>query len=190
MASAASDLRQKSWRRGAYLISTDTSLISIPELMSIFDSDDFYWANAPPADVMQAMLQNSLCFGLYDESSSSASDAAPASPRQLVGFARLVTDFVSFTYLTDVWVSRSRRGEGLGRWLATCAQEAIETMPYLRRSTLFTGDWTRSVPFYEATMGMELVRFREGQGLAMMQRDGPGNLKYGGRGIGYTKFVG
>jgi GNAT superfamily N-acetyltransferase len=185
MASAASDLRQKSWRRGTYLVSTDTSLISIPHLISIFDSDDFYWANAPPADAMQAMLQNSLCFGLYDESDG----VAPGSPGQLVGFARLVTDFVSFTYLTDVWVSQSRRGEGLGKWLANCVQEAIEMMPYLRRSTLFTGDWTRSVPFYEATMGMELVRFKEGQGLALMQREGPGNLKYGGKGIGYTKFV-
>lgn len=42
---------------------------------------------------------------------------------------------------------------------------------------LFTGDWERSVPFYERVLGMRLVEGsggKDGGGPAVMQKLGPG----------------
>jgi len=63
-------------------------------------------------------------------------------------------------------------------------QEAIESMPYLRRSLLFTGDWKRSVPFYERVLGMQVVECRKeeggnGKGLAVMMMKGKAHREKG-----------
>ena len=55
-------------------------------------------------DVVQRSIQHSLCFGVYLED------------RQ-VGFARLVTDYATFSWLCDVFILKSHRGLGLGKWL-------------------------------------------------------------------------
>ncbi len=34
-----------------------------------------------------------------------------------MGFARVVTDYATFGYVSDVFVLESRRGRGLGKWL-------------------------------------------------------------------------
>ncbi|KAK1981473.1 acetyltransferase [Colletotrichum cereale] len=162
MASLAAELRNRSWTKDSYLISTDASLISIPDLNAAFASDSFYWATSLPEPAMQEMLQNSLCFGLHS-----------TTPR-LVGFARLVTDLVTFAYVTDVWVDPSAQGRGLGGWLVGCVQETIESMPHLRRSLLFTGSWDRSVPFYERLMKMTVVGGQPGASLAVLQMKGRG----------------
>jgi hypothetical protein len=74
----------------------------------------------------------------------------------------------------------------LGKWLIGCVQEVIESMPYLRRSILFTADWKRSVPFYRTLMDMEVIEFQHGEGLAMMERRGKGHPGYGSKGSGYN----
>ncbi|KAI0595200.1 hypothetical protein F4775DRAFT_570549 [Biscogniauxia sp. FL1348] len=188
MGSLKSQLQGRTWQRDGYFISTDPALISIPRLISIFASDEVYWTSPLPEPHMREMIESSLCFGLYKQqlqspshnSSNQSPPTSPASPHHqlLVGFARCVTDFTSFLYVTDVWVEPSLQGQGLGGWLVGCVQEVIETMPYLRRSMLLTGDWERSVPFYEKLMGMELMKSRKGEGLAVMERKGPGHPSY------------
>ncbi|KAH7249543.1 hypothetical protein MRS44_007167 [Fusarium solani] len=191
MESTPSRLRKQSWRRGSYLISTDASLIPVKRLIEIFSSDDFYWADALPEDAMKEMLDNSLCFGLYhshespDETSKTGSPDEPE--RKLLGIARGVTDYTTFLYLTDVWVDPSYQGKGLGSWLVRCVQEVIESLPHLRRSLLMTGDWERSVPFYEKLMEMELFSCQKGEGLAIMERKGLGHPNFGGKGSGYKR---
>lgn len=51
-------------------------------------------------------------------------------------------------------------------------------MPHLRRALLFTGDWERSVPFYEQLMGMTVLGGQPGAGPAIMQWKGPGHLQH------------
>ncbi|POR34202.1 Uncharacterized protein TPAR_05617 [Tolypocladium paradoxum] len=103
------------------------------------------------------------------------------APHKFVGIARCITDYTSFVYLTDVYVDPSYQGRGLGKWLIGCVQEFIESMPYLRRSILFIGDWKRSVPFYERLMGMTVMESRRtengtnGEGLAFLMRKGKGH---------------
>ena len=169
MPSAKQYLSQRTWRKDDYIISTDSSLVPIPELNAIFASDLVYWADALPEDAMRETIENSLCFGLYF-----LPPGADLSNRKLTGFARCITDFTTFLYLTDVYVDPATQGKGLGAWLIKCVQEVIEEMPHLRRSLLFTGDWKRSVPFYEKLMGMEVLKCRkpgegeEGEGVAVM----------------------
>lgn len=172
----ASTLRQRIWERDGHFISTDPSLIPIPTLQDAFASPVFYWADALPDAALKETLENSLCFGLYEGERNDAVDRK-SSP-SLVGFARCVTDYTTFLYITDVWVDPGQQGKGLGRWMMQCVQEVIVDMPYLRRSLLFTGDWKRSVPFYENIMDMVVMDGREGKGLAVMQRIGRGHPEY------------
>ncbi|KAF4337438.1 GNAT family n-acetyltransferase, partial [Fusarium beomiforme] len=126
MASAASQLRQKSWRRDEFLISTDPSLIPVDAVSNVFSSDEFYWAKPLPEDATREMLQNSLCFGLYDTDQDSP-PPSPGNPTKeksstpkFIGIARCITDFATVIYITDVWVDPAYRSEGLGTWLMEC----------------------------------------------------------------------
>ncbi|KAF2724251.1 gcn5-related n-acetyltransferase [Polychaeton citri CBS 116435] len=143
MASIKSSFQARSWNRHEFLVSTDSSFIPLSELIEIFDSNDLCWARALPSEAMREMLENSLSFGLYEQSQPGTL-TIPASDSKFIGVARCVTDFVTFAYLTDVWVDPSYQGRGLGSWLVQCVQEVLEAMPHLRRSLLFTGDWKRS----------------------------------------------
>ena len=181
----------KTWTKGEYLVSTDTSLIPIETLNTWYAGEEFYWAKPMPEPALRETLQNSLCFGLYRNPSQSQPDKTPAnetssdSTPEFVGFARCVTDYTTFLFLTDVFVLSSLQGLGLGTWLVTCVQEVIDSMPYLRRSLLLTGDWKRSVPFYERVMDMELlvcnrpVDGEDAVGFAVMQRKSWGAPGFG-----------
>ncbi|KAK1634236.1 acetyltransferase [Colletotrichum phormii] len=183
-------MRNRRWTRDSYLISTDASLISVAQLNAAFASEAVYWTKATPEPFLKEMLQNSLCFGLYDTttsqqepSSSSGGGTAQENAAEskeyhrLVGFARLVTDFVSFAYTTDVWVDPTMQANGLGRWLVGCVQETLEPMPYLRKSILATDSWDKSVPFYEKMMKMSVIGGQPG-GQAIMQMKGKGAPGY------------
>jgi GNAT superfamily N-acetyltransferase len=206
MASTRSQFAFKSWVKGSHLISTDPNLIPIPRLITILDSEEFYWAKSIPTEAAKEMLENSLVFGLYECTSESEQKTAVVSslsirPQQastaclrhldanaeppiyadldFIGLARCITDYTTFLYLTDVWVDPAHQGSGLGRWLISTIQEVIESMPYLRRSILFTSDWQRSVPFYEKLMGMSVLETKPGEGLAVMERKWKGHPNFG-----------
>ncbi|KAF1358899.1 hypothetical protein EJ07DRAFT_122298 [Lizonia empirigonia] len=181
-------LLHRTWTRESYLISTHPSLIPISDLNAVFSTDLVYWANPLPEDIMRQTLENSLCFGLYDtettgvattqtNSSVKPEHVHPEGGRSLIGFARCVTDFGTFSYLTDVFILPAYQGKGLGKWIVRCVGEVHDSMPHLRRSMLFTSDWKRSVPFYQSVLGMELYagnRGEEGRGPAILQKLGPG----------------
>ncbi|KAF3343913.1 hypothetical protein VD0002_g9798 [Verticillium dahliae] len=185
---AKANLRSKCWKKNGYLVSTDASLLPISKVMDIFGSADFYWANALSPAAMQEAIDNSLCFGLYEKKEivEPIDDSDDPANANLVGFARCITDFVTFIYITDVWVDPAQQGKGLGTWLVKCVEEVVEGMPHLRKSLPFTGDWARSVPFYEKLMGMNLVGSQPGEGLAIMERKGRGHPSYGRPGTSYS----
>lgn len=113
-----------SWRRGEYVISTDPSLLDVGVVHGFLSSS--YWAEGIPAEVVRRSIEHSLCFGVHQGEAQ-------------VGFARVVTDRATFTYLCDVFVAEGHRGRGLGKWLI----EAIVAHPDLqglRRWLLATRD--------------------------------------------------
>jgi GNAT superfamily N-acetyltransferase len=85
-----------------------------------------YWAAGIPRDVVERSIENSLCFGVYENG------------RQ-VGFARLVTDRATFAYLADVFVLESHRGRGLAKHLMAAILAHPEVRG-LRRWLLATRD--------------------------------------------------
>ena len=180
-------LQHQTWSKDHYHISTDAALLPVAKINQAFASSDVYWALPMPEAVLRETLQRSLCFGLYDmhvkkgaPDEVDAGDAIESREKEdmeLVGFARCVTDYTTFVYLTDVYFWPAHQGRGLGKWLIMCVQEVIEWMPYLRRSMLFTSGWERLVPMYRALMGMELIGSADGAGAvgaAVMQRKGEG----------------
>lgn len=178
-------LQARSWRKDQFLISTNPTFFPISTLIDIFSREEFYWAKPLPAQEMREILDNSLSFGLYDQQDHQ-NQASPTSEPALIGIARCVTDYVTFAYITDVWVDPTYQGKGLGKWLVTCVQEVLEEMPHLRRTLLFTGDWERSVPFYEKLMGVKLLETKRNEGLAIMESKGKGHPSYGSPGTGYN----
>jgi GNAT superfamily N-acetyltransferase len=84
-------------------VSSDKARLDIG-LIHQFLANESYWVrNISRADV-EACIENSLCFGVYV-------DAAQ------VGFARVVTDYVRFAHILDVFVLPAFRGRGLSKVL-------------------------------------------------------------------------
>lgn len=50
----------------------------------------------------------------------------------MIGAARLITDRVTFGYLTDVYVLKEHQERGLGTFLMKCLNEIVESWPELR----------------------------------------------------------
>jgi ribosomal protein S18 acetylase RimI-like enzyme len=84
------------------------------------------WARDFTVEQMHEAFRNSLCFSLREEGKQ-------------IGFARVITDRVTFAYLCDVYIVEDCRGRGLGTWLVRCALEH-PTLSRLRRVALITHD--------------------------------------------------
>jgi GNAT superfamily N-acetyltransferase len=180
--SIKSKCKSLSWTKDSFFISTDSNLFPISRLTEIFDSAEFYWARALTPEAFREALDNSLSFGVYEQTEN----ADKPLENKLVGIARCVTDFVTFAYLTDVWIDPALQGKGLGSWLIQCVHEVLDSMSDLRKMMLLTGDWERSVPFYEKLLGMKVVDSKRGEGLAVMERKGRGHPSYGKPGTSYN----
>ena len=62
------------WYKDRFLISTAKSLIDYTAINTAFASDAIYWAKTMEVGLLKKMLDNSLCFGVYElPASSSAS---------------------------------------------------------------------------------------------------------------------
>ena len=107
-----------------FLISTDPSLLDADVVFS-FLAEANWWTELTSGSLERA-LQNSLCFSLKE------------GTRQ-IGFARVITDYVTFAYLCDVYIQKERRGEGLGKWLIQSVLEHPD-VGNLKRVSLITHD--------------------------------------------------
>ncbi len=77
--------------------------INIDQLMHLMKQT--YWAPERSKEDILIAIHNSICFGAFDDAD------------KLVGFARVVTDYVSIWYLCDVIVDEPHRGKGIGKML-------------------------------------------------------------------------
>ena len=108
-----------------YIISTDKSQLDIA-LIHRFLSQESYWAQNIPLDVVERSIANSLCFGVYHGTNQ-------------VGFARVITDQATFAYLADVFVLPEHQGKGLSKQLMATISN-WPTLQGLRRWVLATRD--------------------------------------------------
>lgn len=93
----------REWQNGEFTISTDPVRLDLDEIHR-FLSEESYWAQNRSRQETETAIRNSLPFGLY-------------KGENLIGFARVVTDFATFAYLGDVFIVEEFRGRGLSKWL-------------------------------------------------------------------------
>lgn len=153
----------QSWSRPGFLISTDKSLLSIPSINDAFDMDIIYWTKPVPDDILQKIINNSFCFGLYEINTQingtgeSNGHIPPKENLKQIGFARLVGDQITFAYFTDLYVLPGYQGLGLGGWLIDCIGDVIGKLPYLRWAMLRTS-LVESQRAYEKRLGMSVLQ--------------------------------
>jgi GNAT superfamily N-acetyltransferase len=105
--------------------STDQARLDVA-MIHAFLANDSYWVPGIARASVEKCIKHSLCFGVY------------GNGRQ-IGFARVVTDFVRYAHLLDVFVLPELRGRGIGKLL----MERILAHPELQtivRYTLGTQD--------------------------------------------------
>jgi GNAT superfamily N-acetyltransferase len=115
------------WRRGDYTISDDPSRLDRDAIHRFLAAS--YWAAGIPREVADRSIDHAFPFGIYES----------AGGGRQVGFARIITDYATFAYVSDVFVLDEHRGRGLARWL----METILAHPRLqglRRWVLVTRD--------------------------------------------------
>lgn len=167
------DFNDQTWtnysEHGSFVVSTKISLLDRPFINRAFSTDEMHWAVALPPDQLETMLAHSVTYGLYEDFPAAPQPATvdePASPRdesptleappaeklKQVGIARLLTDRITFAYLTDVYIQPEYRGKQLAKWLIACVKETVQAHPHLRRFALLTSS-PRLVDFYKREMG-------------------------------------
>ena len=167
----------RSWQKAGFLISTDKTLISVSAINHAFSLDIVYWTQPVPETVVQNIIDNSFCFGLYEVNSKQPGSAdgqldPKADDLKQIGFARIVGDMVTFAYLTDLYVLPEYQGLGLGGWIIDCIGELLEEMPYLRWAMLRTS-MEASQSAYEKRLGMAVLQSGDiKKGPVMMGRKG------------------
>ncbi|MFY8181926.1 MAG: GNAT family N-acetyltransferase [Flavobacterium sp.] len=78
-------------------VSTDKSKLDIPFIQNFLK--DVYWAAGRTMEEVQTTIDSSFCFGIYlDE--------------KQIGFCRVITDYVVFAYVMDVFIIDEHRGKG------------------------------------------------------------------------------
>jgi N-acetylglutamate synthase-like GNAT family acetyltransferase len=108
-----------------FIISTDKHLLPIDVIYNYLNEDS-YWAQGISRKTLEKAIENSMCFGVYNEG-------------VFAGFARVVTDKATFAYLCDVFILPEFRKLNLSKWL----MQTIVSDPDLqglRRWSLATAD--------------------------------------------------
>lgn len=90
--------------RTEYFVSTDWEKLDLPLIHHCL-SEDSYWANGRSFEDVTTSFRNSLSFGIYNRQG------------EMAGFCRVITDYISFAYLADVYVMPQHRLQGIGRQL-------------------------------------------------------------------------
>ena len=109
---------------GRFLISTDRSKLDVDVIHRFLARS--YWAEGIPRETVVRSIENSLCFGVYDNA------------RQ-IGFARVISDFATYAYVADVFILEPYRERGLGKELMASIM-AHPDLQGLRRWSLGTRD--------------------------------------------------
>jgi N-acetylglutamate synthase-like GNAT family acetyltransferase len=109
---------------GRFLISTDRSKLDVDVIHRFLARS--YWAEGIPRETVMRSIENSLCFGVYD------------NPKQ-IGFARVISDFATYAYVADVFILEPYRERGLGKELMASIM-AHPDLQGLRRWSLGTRD--------------------------------------------------
>ncbi|NNN10044.1 MAG: GNAT family N-acetyltransferase [Acidimicrobiaceae bacterium] len=90
--------------RDGYVLSADVSRISI-ETIHRWLSTEAYWARGRSREEVERSIENSYLYAVL------------TADGETVACARMITDHVTFGWVSDVFVDTAHRGRGLGTWM-------------------------------------------------------------------------
>ena len=90
-------------------IKTGFEAMNLP-LIHHYLSTDAYWCMGIPFETVAAAWRGSFCIGLFIE-------------EEMVGFARIITDYATFGYLADVYMLVEHRGKGYSKEMMSYIME-------------------------------------------------------------------
>lgn len=111
--------------QGEYELSTDPARLDL-DLIHRTLRDESYWAAGISRERVARSIENALCFAIY-------------SGGVQVAFGRVITDYATFAYISDVFTAGEHRGRGLALWLVG-AMLAHPDLQGLRKWVLHTRD--------------------------------------------------
>jgi GNAT superfamily N-acetyltransferase len=106
-------------QRGEYFLSLDPTHLNVDVIAAFFQRDSYWAQQRTREQVVRSIEGSRVCFGLF------LGDPRLAGAEQ-VGFARVVSDGVTFAWLCDVFVVLEHRGNGLAKWLVAAIVEHPE----------------------------------------------------------------
>mgnify|MGYP003451865596 CR=1 FL=1 len=68
--------------------------------------EDCFWSKNIPLSLVEKFIKHSLCFGAYSQTTN-----------KLIGFGRVISDYTTFAYITDVVINPLHRNKGIGTTL-------------------------------------------------------------------------
>ena len=106
------------WIKGTYLLTDQKSSLDDKIVYDLLKEQ--HWAKNRTFKQMKNSFKHSICFGLYTKNHQ-------------IGFARVVTDYATFSWLCDVVIDKDYRGKGLGKWMV----ESIISYPSIEKTRFF-----------------------------------------------------
>lgn len=122
-------------------ISTDKTKLDVPFVYRFLK--DIYWTAGRTINEVQTTIDHSFCFGIYLDD-------------QQIGFARVITDYVVFAYLMDVFIDEAHRGKGYSYILI----EAMMNEPQLQNVKIWRLA-TRDAHYVYEKFGFKLLAHPE-----------------------------
>ncbi|KAK3191408.1 hypothetical protein K4F52_002619 [Lecanicillium sp. MT-2017a] len=169
------------WVRDGFFLTTDKAFVDPFKINEVFDSELMWWNDPLDIDQMRKMLANSMTFTIYsvpdtaDEMKQNGGLPRETSGEsfKLAGFCRVCTDYVTFAYLTDVFILDDFQRRGLASWMMRALKELTSGWPNLRGLLLMT-DNSATARMYQREL--EAMPYDEGPsaGLVMLEMAGNG----------------
>ncbi|KAL7956888.1 hypothetical protein V8C34DRAFT_287361 [Trichoderma compactum] len=135
------------WFRDNFFLTNDKKYLEPQAINAVFESDLMWWNDPLPEQQMRKMLSNCMTMSIYyvpESEKQMQNNGAPRRPYgsnvKLVGLARVVTDYVTFAYLTDVFIIEEFQRRGLASWMMQGLKEIVDEWPNLRGLVLMTHD--------------------------------------------------
>lgn len=100
------------FNKGSYIFNTDKKKLNTTVIHKVLSKNEF--TKGVTFDTVKKSIKKSLCFGLYKDG-------------QNVGFARIVSDYATISYISDIFILEEHYTEELYAWMV----ESILSHPEL-----------------------------------------------------------
>ena len=92
-------------------VSKDKTKLDVPFIQNFLK--DVYWSAGRTMEEVQTTIDSSFCFGIYENDNQ-------------IGFCRVITDYVVFAYVMDVFIDENHRGKGYSSTLINAMMTETE----------------------------------------------------------------